>query len=44
MKGRLLLVKGILQKRDGVTHIVAGALFDHSSALDGLGVKSRDFH
>ncbi|WP_439107293.1 error-prone DNA polymerase [Congregibacter sp.] len=44
MKGRLLLVKGTLQKRDGVTHIVAGALFDHSDALGNLGLKSRGFH
>lgn len=44
MKGKLLLVKGILQKRDGVTHIVAGMLFDYSAALEGLAVKSRNFH
>ncbi|MFT7289236.1 MAG: error-prone DNA polymerase [Halieaceae bacterium] len=44
MKGQLLLIKGTLQKREGTTHIVAGALFDHSNALSGLGVKSRDFH
>lgn len=44
MKGRLLMIKGTLQKRDGVTHIVAGALFDHSDALGNLGLKSRDFH
>ncbi|MEM9760010.1 MAG: error-prone DNA polymerase [Pseudomonadota bacterium] len=43
MKGRLLLVKGTLQKKDGVTHIVAGALFDHSQALGELGVKPRSF-
>ncbi|MFT6771415.1 MAG: error-prone DNA polymerase, partial [Congregibacter sp.] len=44
MKGRLLVIKGTLQKRDGVTHIIAGALFDHSDALGNLGLKSRDFH
>ncbi|MEM1144474.1 MAG: error-prone DNA polymerase [Pseudomonadota bacterium] len=43
MKGQLLLVKGTLQKRDGVTHIVAGALFDHSSALGELRLKPRSF-
>ena len=43
MKGRLLLVKGVLQKRDGVTHVVAGALFDHSSALGELGLRPRSF-
>jgi error-prone DNA polymerase len=43
MKGHLLLVKGTLQKKDGVTHVVAGALFDHSDALGELGVKPRSF-
>jgi error-prone DNA polymerase len=43
MKGQLLLVKGTLQKRDGVTHIVAGMLYDYSTALQGLGVKPRSF-
>ena len=43
MKGRLLLVKGTLQKKEGVTHIVAGALFDHSGALGELRLKPRSF-
>ncbi|GAB5415596.1 MAG: error-prone DNA polymerase [Congregibacter sp.] len=43
MKGHLLVVKGTLQKRDGVTHVVAGALFDHSDALAELRVKPRSF-
>lgn len=43
MKGQLLVVKGTLQKRDGVTHVVAGMLYDHSDALHGLGVKPRSF-
>jgi error-prone DNA polymerase len=43
MKGQLLLVKGTLQKKEGVTHIVAGALFDHSGALGALGLKPRSF-
>jgi error-prone DNA polymerase len=33
MKGSLLLVKGTLQKRDGVTHIVAGMLRSQLGAL-----------
>tara|TARA_R100000005_G_scaffold90216_1_gene61327 strand:- start:2599 stop:5718 length:3120 start_codon:yes stop_codon:yes gene_type:complete len=44
MNGRLLLVKGTLEHRDGVTHIIAGALEDHSSALASLPTQSRDFH
>jgi error-prone DNA polymerase len=43
MKGHLLLVKGTLQKKEGVTHVVAGALYDHSDALGNLGVKPRSF-
>jgi error-prone DNA polymerase len=43
MKGSLLLVKGTLQKKEGVTHIVAGALFDHSHALGELRLKPRSF-
>jgi error-prone DNA polymerase len=43
MKGVLLMVKGTLQKRDGVTHIVAGVLSDHSDALGRLDLKPRSF-
>lgn len=43
MKGRLLVVKGTLQKRDEVTHVVAGALYDHSDALGELRLKPRSF-
>ena len=44
MNGRLLVVKGTLEHKDGVTHIIAGALEDHSSALASLPSQSRDFH
>ena len=44
MTAQLLLVKGTLECRDGVMHVIAGALFDHSQALAELRVKSRDFH
>lgn len=44
MTAQLLLVKGTLECRDGVMHVIAGALFDHSPALAELQVKSRDFH
>ena len=43
MKGTLLMVKGTLQKREGVTHIVAGVLEDHSDALGRLDLKPRSF-
>ena len=44
MKGKLLLVKGTLQKRDGVTHVVAGSLEDQSTALGQLRLRPRSFH
>jgi error-prone DNA polymerase len=44
MNGRLLLVKGTLERKDGVTHIIAGALQDYSEALAALPLQSRDFH
>ncbi len=44
MSARLLLVKGTLETTDGVTHIIAGALYDFSHELEALQVKSRDFH
>ena len=44
MSAKLLLVKGTLETKDNVIHIVAGALIDYSSALEALPVQSRDFH
>ncbi|EED35323.1 DNA polymerase III, alpha subunit subfamily, putative [Luminiphilus syltensis NOR5-1B] len=44
MTGTLLLVKGTLEQRDGVSHVIAGGLYDYSDALASLDVKSRDFH
>ncbi|HKK22933.1 MAG TPA: error-prone DNA polymerase, partial [Pseudohaliea sp.] len=44
MNARLLLVKGTVEAREGVIHVMAGALFDCTGELEGLGVKSRDFH
>ena len=44
MTGKLLLIKGTVETRDGVTHVIAGALFDYTRALDKLPVASRDFH
>ena len=41
--GGRLVGKGALRKKECVTHIVAGALFDHSTALGELGVKPRSF-
>lgn len=44
LRARLLLVKGVLESRDGVTHVIAGELVDHSAALGALRTASRDFH
>ena len=40
----LLLVKGRLEKQEGVVHVIAGQLIDCSGALQQLELKSRDFH
>lgn len=44
LTAKLLLVKGILEMRDNVTHIIAGELIDYSERLAELKTKSRDFH
>jgi error-prone DNA polymerase len=44
LSARLLLVKGILESRDSVIHVIAGELIDHSAALGSLQSRSRDFH
>jgi error-prone DNA polymerase len=41
---RLLGVHGVVERKDGVTHVVAGKLVDYSALLGGLAVQSRDFH
>ncbi|MES2919323.1 MAG: error-prone DNA polymerase [Pseudomonadota bacterium] len=37
-------VKGTLENRDGVVHVLAGVILDISGALAGLTPGSRDFH
>jgi error-prone DNA polymerase len=41
---RLLQVDGTLEAKDGVRHVIAGRLTDLTELLDGLDVRSRDFH
>jgi error-prone DNA polymerase len=43
LKGRLLLVKGIMESRDSVVHVIAGEILDHSHALADLTVRARSF-
>jgi error-prone DNA polymerase len=40
----LLGVSGAVQKQDGVLHVIAERLFDHSELLGRLVTYSRDFH
>ena len=44
LRGQLVRVKGILEKENGVIHVVAGHFTDLSDLLSGFTVKSRDFH
>ena len=44
LNARLLLVKGVLEQRHGVCHVIAGELIDHSVLLADLAIRSRDFH
>ena len=43
LRGQLVRVKGILEKENGVIHVVAGHFTDLSDLLSGFTVKSRDF-
>ena len=44
MGGQLLLVMGTVETKDGVTHVVAGALFDHTGrARLACGLSPGDF-
>ncbi len=45
ISSKILEVRGILERsEEGVTHIIAGKLIDHSDKLDQLLMHSRDFH
>ena len=44
MHGKLLLVNGIVETKDNVTHVIAGALYDYSHVLDNLHIQSHDFY
>ncbi len=44
LKGRLLLVRGIIESRDSVIHVIADEILDHSPVLGALPTRSRDFH
>ncbi|CBL44848.1 Error-prone DNA polymerase [gamma proteobacterium HdN1] len=44
LRGQLLKIKGVVEKKDDVTHIVAGAIEDLSGLLGKLSLESRNFH
>ncbi len=44
LSAKLLLVKGRLETKDQVSHIIAGKLEDYSERLQDFELKSRDFH
>lgn len=45
LSGKLLVIKGTLEKSpEGITHLVAGHISDHTDVLLSLDIRSRDFH
>jgi error-prone DNA polymerase len=44
LSSKLLLVKGIMECKNEVIHVIAGELIDCSEVLEELTIKSRDFH
>lgn len=44
MTGQLLLIKGVVETKSNVTHVIAGAIYDHTHELQDLQVQSHDFH
>lgn len=44
LESRLLAVEGRLERKDGVQHLVARRLENLTPLLQGLDVRSRDFH
>ncbi|MEH6551872.1 MAG: error-prone DNA polymerase [Pseudomonadales bacterium] len=44
MGGKLLMIYGTAEHKDGVTHIIAGRIVDQSQLLEEAQLKSRDFH
>ncbi|GAB1256061.1 error-prone DNA polymerase [Aurantivibrio plasticivorans] len=44
LTGRLLLIKGVVERKDSVIHVIAGDIIDYSEALPTLRNRSRDFH
>ena len=43
-RARALVAIGLLQRQDGVTHLVVKGMEDMTAAVADLGQSSRDFH
>ena len=44
LKSQILLIKGKMERKNSVVHIIAGYIEDHSHAIGQLNNPSRDFH
>ncbi len=44
LTAKLLKVKGVVERAEGVVHLIAGRLEDLSTLIEGLDSRSRDFH
>ncbi len=44
LTGKLLIVKGIMESKNEVIHVIAGDILDQGELLTDLTMKSRDFH
>ncbi len=44
LNSKLLLVKGVMESKNEVIHVIAGELVDYSNVLEKLAITSRDFH
>ncbi|MCB1643904.1 MAG: error-prone DNA polymerase [Pseudomonadales bacterium] len=43
VQGRLLKIKGVMERQDSVIHVIAGHVEDYSHYLEHFSLKSRDF-
>lgn len=44
LQGKIVMIKGILERKDSVIHVIAGDIENASSVLPGFDQESRDFH
>ena len=44
LKGKIVVIKGILERKDNVIHVIAGDIENANHMLPDFGQKSRDFH